>query len=90
VEFAELDRFCLDPDGPPYAWWQSSFVLSPPEQVTAGNVRVVSFFITARLAPKDTRGAVTEMLVEQQAELLGQPQPDGKINRLSAGSSGRG
>ena len=38
-------------------------------------VRVVAFFITARLAAQDTREAFTEVVLEQLAELLGQDLP---------------
>jgi hypothetical protein len=83
AELAELARFCLAPEGPSYAWWRagpwagksallSTFVLRPPPEVT-GRVRLVSFFITARLAAQDTREAFTEVLTEQLAALLGQP-----------------
>jgi hypothetical protein len=84
-ELAELARFCLDPGSPSYAWWQagpwagksallSTFVLHPPPEV-AGRVRIISFFITARLAAQDTREAFTEVLIEQLAEMLGQSLP---------------
>ena len=62
-------------------WWQapawagksalmSTFVLHPP-----AGVRVVAFFITARLGAQDTREAFTEVVLEQLAELLGQDLP---------------
>src|SRR5262249_12634254 len=84
-ELAELARFCLDQDGVPYAWWRagpwagksallSSFVLRPPHEV-AERVRIVSFFITARLAAQDTREAFTQVLAEQLAALLGESLP---------------
>jgi hypothetical protein len=38
-------------------------------------VRVVAFFITARLGAQDTREAFTEVVLEQLAELLGQDLP---------------
>jgi tetratricopeptide (TPR) repeat protein len=85
-ELAELAQFCLDPGRGPYVWWRagawagksallSTFVLQPPQEVLAGRVRVVSFFITARLAAQDTREAFTEVLLEQLAELTGQDLP---------------
>jgi tetratricopeptide (TPR) repeat protein len=85
AERAELGRFCLDPDGASYLWWRagpwagksallSTFVLHPPAEV-AGRVRIVSFFITARLAAQDTREAFAEVLLEQLASLLGQAVP---------------
>ena len=62
TELAELSAFCLEPDRGPYAWWQagpwagksallSTFVLRPPPDLN-GRVRLVSFFITARLAAR--------------------------------------
>ena len=85
AELAELARFCLDPVGGPHAWWRagpwagksallSTFVLRPPAEV-AGRVRIVSFFITARLAAQDTREAFTAVMLEQLAALLGQSLP---------------
>ena len=85
AELAELARFCLDPGAPSYTWWRagpwagksallSAFVLRPPAEV-AERVRIVSFFITARLAAQDTREAFTDVLLEQLAALLGQPLP---------------
>jgi hypothetical protein len=85
AELAELARFCVDPDGASYAWWRaapwagksallSTFVLRPPAEVRE-RVRVVSFFITARLAAQDTREAFTEVLLEQLAALLGRSLP---------------
>jgi len=84
-ELAELAQFCLEEDARPYIWWQagpwagksallSSFVLHPPPQVQ-DRVRLVSFFITARLAAQDTREAFTEVLLGQLAELTGQDLP---------------
>jgi len=85
TELAELARFCLEPDRGPYVWWRadalygksallSTFVLRPPSDVSQ-QVRIVSFFITARLAGQDTREAFTQVLLEQLADLLGQPLP---------------
>jgi hypothetical protein len=84
-ELAALARFCVAPDAGPYAWWQAgpwagksallaTFVLRPPAEV-AGQVRIVAFFITARLAAQDTRRAFTEVLLQQLAALLGQSLP---------------
>ena len=84
-ELAELARFCLDPGGGVYAWWQaeawagksallSSFVLHPPAKV-AERVRLVSFFVTGRLAAQDTREAFTQVLLEQLADVLGEALP---------------
>jgi hypothetical protein len=85
AELAELAAFCLDDGRGPYAWWQagpwagktallSTFVLHPPPQV-AERVRLVSFFITARLAAADTRQAFTEAVLGQLAALTGQELP---------------
>jgi tetratricopeptide (TPR) repeat protein len=84
-ELAEVARFCLDPGGAPYTWWRagpwagksallSTFVLHPPPDV-AGQVRIVSFFITGRLAAQDTRETFIEVMLEQLAALLGQSLP---------------
>ena len=81
AELDELAAFCLREDGESYAWWQagpwagksallSSFVLRPPPQV-AEQVRLVSFFITARLAAQDTRQAFTRVVLDQLAALTG-------------------
>lgn len=80
-----MARFCLEADGVSYAWWQgnawagksallSTFVLRPPPQL-ADRVRIVSFFITARLAAQDTREAFIQVLLEQLASLTDQPLP---------------
>ena len=85
AELDELAAFCLEPDCEPYAWWQarawagksallSTFVLSQPPQL-AGQIRIISFFITARLAGQDTREAFIPVLLEQLAELTGQELP---------------
>lgn len=82
---AELAQFCLAPKGASYAWWRagpwagksallSTFVLHPPPEV-AEQVKIVSFFITGRLAAQDTREAFTQVLLEQLAGLLGQSLP---------------
>lgn len=85
-ELDELARFCLNPGGASYAWWQarpwagksallSTFVLRPPARVEAARVRIVSFFITARLARYDTRETFIQVLSEQLAALLGESLP---------------
>jgi hypothetical protein len=75
---AELDmltRFCAGDE--PYQWWQAGpwfgktaltswLVLHPP-----AGVRVVSFFITGRLAGQSDHTAYTRALVEQLAAITG-------------------
>ncbi|MGW2689555.1 hypothetical protein ACWC6I_41160 [Streptomyces sp. NPDC001414] len=86
AELAELAAFCLEEDRGPYVWWQagpwagksalmSSFVLSPSVWNATGHLWLVSFFITARLAAQDTRGAFTTVLTEQLCALLGTELP---------------
>ncbi|MFE9632719.1 hypothetical protein [Streptomyces sp. NPDC006463] len=81
TELAELAAFCTEPDQNTYAWWRapawagksallSWFVLHPPK-----GVQVVPFFITARFAAQNDRIAFTDVVVEQLADLLGQPMP---------------
>ncbi|MCD0447851.1 hypothetical protein LO762_01375 [Actinocorallia sp. API 0066] len=81
-ELAELAAFCAREEGPEYVWWQApawagksalmaSFVQRPP-----AGVRVVSFFITARLAGQSDRTAFLSAVLEQLAALTGQPLPD--------------
>ena len=81
-ELAEFAEFCQTASqGLPYLWWRgdpwagksalmSWFVLNPPP-----GIRVVSFFITARFASQDDRGAFIENVMEQLATLLDQPMP---------------
>jgi hypothetical protein len=80
-ELAELASFCTEPDRGPYAWWRgpawagksalmSWFVLHPPP-----GVRVLSFFITARFAGQSDRGAFIDAVLEQLADLSGEPMP---------------
>jgi hypothetical protein len=70
-ELAELVRFCAGDE--PYLWWRAEpwagksalaawFVVHPP-----AGVRVVSFFVTRRLAGQADSTAFTEALVEQLA-----------------------
>lgn len=81
AELAELDAFCAASDGARYLWWRapawagktallSWFVLHPPQ-----GVRIVPFFVTGRFAAQNDRVAFTEVVMEQLAELLGQPMP---------------
>ncbi|WIV59160.1 tetratricopeptide repeat protein [Amycolatopsis nalaikhensis] len=81
-ELQALADFCTEPDvAEPYMWWcagawsgksalMSWFVLHPPP-----GVRVVSFFITARLASQDDRAAFCDNVIEQLAALLEEPLP---------------
>ena len=88
-ELAELAAFCLGADaasGPrQYAWWQASawtgksallstFVLHPPPSLH-GRIRIVSFFVTARLAAQDSREAFISALTEQLSEVVDRPAP---------------
>jgi hypothetical protein len=88
-ELAELAAFCLDetpqPIPGPYVWWRadawagksallSSFVLHPPAPIRE-RVRIVSFFVTARLASQNTREAFTQAVLEQLAHLGGRDLP---------------
>ena len=80
-ELTELAEFSIARSGRSYMWWQapawagksalmSWFVLHPPP-----GVRVVSFFITARYKGQDNRGAFTDAVMEQLADLLIEPMP---------------
>lgn len=80
-EMAYLAEFCTAPESKPYLWWRadawagksallSSFALDPP-----AGIRVVSFFITARLAGQADRIAFTDVVLEQLLELIGEPMP---------------
>ncbi|MEV6159475.1 hypothetical protein AB0L53_55000 [Nonomuraea sp. NPDC052129] len=81
-ELAELARFCTSHDGPAYVWWQGPawagksalmawFVLHPPP-----GVRLVSFFVTARYHSQSDGNAFQHVVLEQLAEVAGQPMPD--------------
>ncbi|MEU3163780.1 hypothetical protein [Streptosporangium sp. NPDC006930] len=80
-ETSYLTEFCVASDSKTYLWlkaaaWAgksallSSFVLNPPK-----GVRIVSFFITARLAGQGDRIAFTDVILEQVLELIGEPMP---------------
>ncbi len=78
----ELTEFCTgDAEGHPYLWLQapkwagktalmSWFVLHPPP-----GVRIICFFITARLPGQDHRGAFVDVVIDQLCELLELPRP---------------
>ncbi|GAB3001458.1 tetratricopeptide repeat protein [Saccharothrix stipae] len=83
AELAELAAFCADADenAPAYRWWRAPkwsgktllmahFALQPPP-----DVRIVAFFVTARLAGNDTRAAFVDVVGDQLAEILGEPSP---------------
>lgn len=82
AELTEPAEWCATSDDElPYRWlralaWagksalMSWFVLHPPE-----GVRVVSFFITARLSGQSDKTAFSEVVIEQLAELLQEPLP---------------
>jgi hypothetical protein len=82
VELFELGAFCTDPATRGcYAWWRAEawagksalmswFLLNPPP-----NVRLVSFFITARLASQNDRIAFCDNVIGQLAVILGEPVP---------------
>ncbi|MGW2182965.1 hypothetical protein ACWCXX_33850 [Streptomyces sp. NPDC001732] len=81
TELADLASFCTDPESGDYLWlraepWagktalMSWFVLHPPPEV-----RIVSFFITARLAAQSDREAFLDVVIEQLASVLGEPVP---------------
>ncbi|WP_131804083.1 NACHT domain-containing protein, partial [Pseudofrankia sp. BMG5.36] len=78
-ELADMTSFCTSRESLGYMWWRGPawagksallawFVMHPPE-----NVRIVSFFVTARLASQDDRVAFVDVLLEQLVELLGPP-----------------
>ncbi|RKT52502.1 hypothetical protein [Saccharothrix australiensis] len=79
AELRELADSCVG--GPAYRWWRapawsgksalaSWFALHPPP-----GVRVVSFFVTARLAGQDDRAAFVDNVLEQLIDLLGREPP---------------
>lgn len=82
AELAELDAFCTDPStAGSYRWWRAGawagksallswFVLYPPR-----GVRVVSFFVTARLAGQSDRTAFIDNVLEQLLVLLDEDVP---------------
>ncbi|XRQ16188.1 hypothetical protein ACN3XK_36575 [Actinomadura welshii] len=74
-------KFCTSARSKPYLWWRakawagksallSTFALNPPPRV-----RIVSFFITARLAGQADRAAFCDVVLEQLLEILGEPMP---------------
>ncbi|MFF0433162.1 hypothetical protein ACFYU9_13170 [Streptomyces sp. NPDC004327] len=84
-ELAELEAFCRPGagagSGPAYVWWRADawagktallawFTLNPPP-----GVRLVSFFVTARMAAQNDTTAFTDVVLEQLAEIAGEPLP---------------
>ncbi|WP_035804550.1 P-loop NTPase family protein [Kitasatospora mediocidica] len=80
-ELADLAAFCTAERGPAYLRWQAPawagktalmawFVLHPPP-----GVRVVAFFVTARLARQNDRPAFCEVVQRQLYEILGEQEP---------------
>ncbi|MEU7122369.1 hypothetical protein [Streptomyces zaomyceticus] len=78
-ELAELAAFCRTGDG--YRWWRADawagktalmawFALHPP-----AGVRVVAFFVTARLGSQNDVSAYVDVVLEQLAELAGEGLP---------------
>ncbi|MFB7412535.1 hypothetical protein ACFCZ2_35710 [Streptomyces sp. NPDC056202] len=78
-ELAELAAFCRTGDG--YRWWRADawagktalmawFALNPPP-----GVRIVPFFITARLGSQNDAVAYVDVVLEQLAELAGEGIP---------------
>ncbi|AXE88037.1 tetratricopeptide repeat protein [Streptomyces sp. Go-475] len=80
-ELAELTAFCTADSGPAYAWWRAEawagktallswFALNPPP-----GVRIVPFFVTARLGAQNDVAAYVDVVLEQLAELAGEDLP---------------
>ncbi|MGN9759294.1 hypothetical protein [Streptomyces sp. SD31] len=95
-ELTDLAAFCTAKSGPAYAWWRAGawagktalmawFALHPPE-----GVRIVPFFITARLRSQNDAVAYGDVVLEQLTELAGDSLPahlteatrDGHLLRL--------
>ncbi|MET9675223.1 hypothetical protein ABZY68_19315 [Streptomyces sp. NPDC006482] len=81
AELAELAAFCLTGSRPAYAWWRAEawagktallswFALDPPP-----GVRIVPFFVTARLGAQNDVTAFVDVVLEQLAELAGEGLP---------------
>ncbi|WP_395362700.1 hypothetical protein ACHGLA_22265 [Streptomyces sp. YH02] len=80
-ELTELAEFCRADSGPAYAYWRAEawagktalmacFALDPPQ-----GVRIVSFFVTARLGAQNDVVAYTDVVLEQLAEIAGEGLP---------------
>ncbi|MER7533500.1 hypothetical protein ABTX77_01760 [Streptomyces sp. NPDC097704] len=90
-ELAELKAFCEDDSSPAYAWWRAEawagktallswFALHPPS-----SVRVVPFFVTARLGAQNDVVAYVDVVLEQLAELVGEELPARLTDATRAG-----
>ena len=87
AELAELAAFCLAPDPVEfYRWWRApawagktalmaTFVTNPPPEVRE-RVRIVSFFVTARLTSQETRQGFLREVLDQLIELTGHDRGD--------------
>lgn len=81
-ELALLAQFCTEPDPhDAFVWWRAPawagksalmawFVLHPPP-----GIKLVSFFITARLGDYDRRTAFVDVVMEQLLDMLDEPIP---------------
>ena len=80
-ELAALVDFCTAGSGPWYAWWRAGawagktalmswFALHPPK-----GVRLVPFFVTARLGAQNDVAAYVDVVLEQLAEIAGEGLP---------------
>jgi len=81
TELAALTAFCTADSGPSYAWWRADawagktalmswFALHPPP-----GVRMVPFFVTARLRAQNDVTAYVDVVLEQLAELADEALP---------------
>ncbi|MFE6175754.1 hypothetical protein [Streptomyces sp. NPDC056464] len=80
-ELDDLAAFCTAESGPSYVWWRAAawagktalmswFALHPPH-----GVRIVPFFVTARLGAQNDVVAYVDVVLEQLAELVGEGIP---------------
>ncbi|MCD7443856.1 hypothetical protein K4B79_37325 [Streptomyces lincolnensis] len=81
AELKDLAAFCTASRGPAYAWWRAGawagktallswFALHPP-----AGVRIVPFFVTARLGAQNDVVAYVDVVLEQLAEISGEGIP---------------
>ncbi|WP_159058832.1 tetratricopeptide repeat protein [Streptomyces caeruleatus] len=80
-ELSDLADFCTADSGPAYTWWRAGawagktalmawFALHPPP-----GVRIVPFFVTARLGAQNDATAYVDVVLEQLAEIAGEGLP---------------